>query len=111
MGDSVNPLVTIESNVEETMRELYLDIPFKLMVMKRHIPSPDIKAMLYFVGASGFSYDHWSRPTVYPQRLKAGRRLTYYSQFFQTVEINNTLGIELKPDQLNLPGYQPLAFS
>ncbi len=44
--------------------------------------------MLY-VGTSGWQYPHW-RGTFYPPSLAQSRWLGYYSERFQTVEVNNT---------------------
>jgi len=41
----------------------------------------------YFVGTSGFSYEHWiSR--FYPKSLERGDWLSYYAKYFNTQEIN-----------------------
>ena len=39
-------------------------------------------------GPSCFSYPHWGKGVFYPQVLKATDWLTYYSRFFNTVELN-----------------------
>lgn len=39
------------------------------------------------IGTSGFSYDHWAG-VFYPPGLPAARRLQYYSERFDTVELN-----------------------
>jgi uncharacterized protein YecE (DUF72 family) len=41
------------------------------------------------IGTSGWSYDHWSGK-FYPEELKKNKWLNYYSNFFGTVEINNS---------------------
>jgi uncharacterized protein YecE (DUF72 family) len=41
------------------------------------------------IGTSGFSYDDW-RGTFYPQEISTAKMLEFYSQHFQTVEINVT---------------------
>jgi uncharacterized protein YecE (DUF72 family) len=41
------------------------------------------------IGTSGWNYRHW-RGTFYPRDLPARRWFAYYSDFFDTVEINNT---------------------
>jgi uncharacterized protein YecE (DUF72 family) len=48
-------------------------------------------AMSILVGCSGWSYDDWAG-RFYPMELakKKGEWLTYYAQFFDTVEINST---------------------
>jgi uncharacterized protein YecE (DUF72 family) len=41
------------------------------------------------IGTSGFSYPHW-KEVFYPSNLKPAHWLSYYSQFFNTVELNTT---------------------
>ena len=41
------------------------------------------------IGTSGFSYDDW-RGVFYPPEIPSGGMLEFYSQYFQTVEINVT---------------------
>ncbi len=43
----------------------------------------------YFLGCSGFYYNHW-RGAFYPQTLAKTKWLDYYAQFFNTLEVNNT---------------------
>ncbi len=43
----------------------------------------------YFLGCSGFYYNHW-RGTFYPQKLARTQWLQYYSEQFNTLEVNNT---------------------
>ncbi len=43
----------------------------------------------FYSGCSGFYYNHW-RGKFYPDDLAKTRWLTYYTQFFNTIEINNT---------------------
>lgn len=43
----------------------------------------------YWVGTSGFSYDDW-KGIFYPTGLPQEKRLTYYAQHYNTVEINAT---------------------
>jgi uncharacterized protein YecE (DUF72 family) len=43
----------------------------------------------YFLGCSGWYYDHWIG-SFYPEDIKKREWLSYYSKFFNTVEINNT---------------------
>ena len=45
--------------------------------------------MTIHIGTSGWSYDHWSE-VLYPPRAPAGDRLRYYTQAFQTVELNSS---------------------
>jgi uncharacterized protein YecE (DUF72 family) len=42
-----------------------------------------------YIGTSGWHYDHWEGP-FYPEGTAAGRRLAYYSQRLDTVELNNS---------------------
>lgn len=42
-----------------------------------------------YIGTSGWSYSHW-KENFYPEGLKQEKWLMYYSETFQTVEINNT---------------------
>ncbi|PIV39861.1 MAG: DUF72 domain-containing protein [Candidatus Omnitrophica bacterium CG02_land_8_20_14_3_00__42_8] len=42
-----------------------------------------------YIGTSGFSYPHWEKGVFYPQGLARFKELEYYSQYFQTVELNN----------------------
>lgn len=51
--------------------------------------------MKVFIGTSGWSYEHW-KGIFYPKEIKANQYLSYYSNVFKTVEINNTF--------YNLPG-------
>jgi uncharacterized protein YecE (DUF72 family) len=41
------------------------------------------------IGTSGWHYKHW-KDVFYPQSLPSGNYLKYYSQYFKTVEINNS---------------------
>ncbi|MGE5568024.1 MAG: DUF72 domain-containing protein [Rhodospirillales bacterium] len=41
------------------------------------------------IGASGWHYNHWRGP-FYPEKLPASKFLAFYSQHFDTVEINNS---------------------
>ncbi|MFC1474472.1 DUF72 domain-containing protein [bacterium] len=41
------------------------------------------------IGTSGYSFADWKGP-FYPEKLKQGEMLAYYSRFFDTVEINAT---------------------
>lgn len=40
-----------------------------------------------WIGTSGWTYDSWQGP-VYPDGLAAGRRLAFYAEHFDTVELN-----------------------
>lgn len=48
------------------------------------MPTPDVR-----IGTSGWVYPHW-KGTFYPEDLPLARRLSYYSERFATVEVNNT---------------------
>jgi uncharacterized protein YecE (DUF72 family) len=41
------------------------------------------------IGTSGWSYDHW-QGLLYPERTPVGKRLPYYLERYDTVEINAT---------------------
>ena len=43
-----------------------------------------------FVGTSGWSYPHWGKGVFYPVGVKQKEWLSYYSNHFDTVEVNNT---------------------
>ena len=43
--------------------------------------------MKYFIGTSGWNYDHW-KGRFYPEDLPSSRWLEYYANHFSTVEIN-----------------------
>lgn len=43
----------------------------------------------YFIGCSGWYYDHWAG-CFYPQNLSKSEWLGYYAEHFNTVEVNNT---------------------
>jgi uncharacterized protein YecE (DUF72 family) len=43
----------------------------------------------YFLGCSGFYYNHW-RGKFYPQNLPKTKWLNYYTDFFNSLELNNT---------------------
>jgi len=43
-----------------------------------------------FIGTSGFVYDHWSNGVFYPPDIPKTKWFEYYSQYFNTVEINST---------------------
>lgn len=45
--------------------------------------------MRNYTGCSGFSYDHWTG-NFYPEDLPKMRRLEFYTQKFDTVEINSS---------------------
>ncbi len=42
------------------------------------------------VGTSGWNYKHWANGVFYPPGLKPAQWLDHYTQFFPTVEVNNT---------------------
>jgi uncharacterized protein YecE (DUF72 family) len=41
------------------------------------------------IGTSGWHYPHWRGP-FYPEKLPASKMLAFYTQHFDTVELNNT---------------------
>jgi uncharacterized protein YecE (DUF72 family) len=43
----------------------------------------------YYIGTSGWHYDHW-RQLFYPDRLPKAKWLEFYSRHFTTVELNNS---------------------
>jgi uncharacterized protein YecE (DUF72 family) len=43
----------------------------------------------YYIGTSGWHYDHW-RQLFYPDRLPKAKWLEFYSRHFSTVELNNS---------------------
>ncbi len=43
----------------------------------------------YYLGCSGFYYNHW-KGTFYPQNLTKTKWLNYYTRIFNTLEVNNT---------------------
>jgi uncharacterized protein YecE (DUF72 family) len=43
----------------------------------------------YYIGTSGWHYDHW-RHRFYPDKLPKAKWLEFYSRHFTTVELNNT---------------------
>ncbi len=45
--------------------------------------------MRYYIGTSGWHYDHW-RHLFYPDRLPKAKWLEFYSRHFSTVELNNS---------------------
>src|SRR5579872_5068794 len=42
-----------------------------------------------YIGTSGWHYQHWRGP-FYPEKLPASKMLEFYTQHFDTVELNNT---------------------
>jgi uncharacterized protein YecE (DUF72 family) len=46
-------------------------------------------AMKYYVGCSGWHYEHW-RGLYYPKQLPRPKWLSFYAQQFDTVELNNS---------------------
>ncbi len=48
-----------------------------------------MKKGTFFIGTSGWHYEHWKGP-FYPKNLAAKKYLDYYLAFFSTVEINRT---------------------
>jgi uncharacterized protein YecE (DUF72 family) len=43
-----------------------------------------------WIGTSGYYYNHWREGVFYPTKLPKQKELEYYSQFFDTVELNVT---------------------
>ena len=43
----------------------------------------------YFIGTSGWHYDHW-RGKLYPPNLPKAKWLDFYAGYFSTVELNNS---------------------
>jgi uncharacterized protein YecE (DUF72 family) len=43
-----------------------------------------------FIGTSGFSYPHWEKEVFYPKNLQKNKKLEYFSNCFNTVELNNS---------------------
>ena len=43
----------------------------------------------YYIGTSGWHYDHW-RHRFYPEKLKKADWLQFYASHFSTVELNNS---------------------
>lgn len=43
----------------------------------------------YFLGCSGFYYNHWKK-LFYPEKLPKAKWLEYYAKYFNTLEVNNT---------------------
>jgi uncharacterized protein YecE (DUF72 family) len=46
-------------------------------------------ALQYYIGTSGWHYDHW-RQLFYPDKLPKAKWLEFYSRHFTTVELNNS---------------------
>ncbi|MGB9699868.1 MAG: DUF72 domain-containing protein [Thermodesulfobacteriota bacterium] len=42
------------------------------------------------IGTSGWNYKHWGEGVFYPPGMRQAEWLPYYSNFFESVEINNT---------------------
>jgi uncharacterized protein YecE (DUF72 family) len=52
--------------------------------------APESNHSKAFIGTSGWNYKHWMNGVFYPHGLKPDAWLRYYSQFFSTVDVNNT---------------------
>ncbi len=52
------------------------------------MPKKTPKAPAAFVGTSGFIYPHWGGGVFYPEDLPQRRWLEYYTEYFDTVELN-----------------------
>jgi uncharacterized protein YecE (DUF72 family) len=59
---------------------------------------------MYFLGCSGFYYNHW-KGIFYPQALPKTKWLQYYTQIFNTLEVNNTF-YRFPSERLLLGWYQ-----
>lgn len=46
--------------------------------------------MSVLIGTSGFHYPHWENDVFYPSDLSKSKHLEYYSEYFNTVELNVT---------------------
>ena len=51
-----------------------------------------------YIGTSGFSYQHWEKGVFYPFDLPRSKQLEYYSECFNTVELNSPFYRLPKPD-------------
>lgn len=49
-----------------------------------------MKKAKYYVGTSGYVYNHWGKGVFYPANLPQNKWLEYYTSFFDTVELNVT---------------------
>jgi uncharacterized protein YecE (DUF72 family) len=49
-----------------------------------------LKGIKYYIGTSGYSYQHWKNGVFYPRGLKDRQWLEYYASRFNTVELNVT---------------------
>ncbi len=58
-----------------------------------------------FIGTSGYSYPHWAKGVFYPREISSSKWLEYYSQFFNTVELNITF-YRLPPAETFLKWYE-----
>lgn len=58
-----------------------------------------------FIGTSGYSYPHWAKGVFYPGEISSQKWLEYYSQFFDTVELNITF-YRLPPAETFLKWYE-----
>jgi uncharacterized protein YecE (DUF72 family) len=43
---------------------------------------------MFFIGTSGYNYPHWWNGTFYPSDLPQKKWLEYYTEYFDTVELN-----------------------
>ncbi len=48
-----------------------------------------MKRQRVFIGTSGWTYDDWYG-SFYPEDIKASERLSFYAEYFDTVEVNAT---------------------
>ena len=57
------------------------------------------KSAMLYVGTSGYSYKEW-KGKFYPEQLPPKEMLSYYSEHFQAVELNNTFYRTPKPNMV-----------
>ncbi len=87
-------------------RVLNLETPLKT----NNPISPDEKSTAFFIGTSGWSYDHW-RGCFYPPGLAKSRWFDYYAGRYNAVEINATFyGAFKDQTYLNWKAHAPQGF-
>lgn len=57
------------------------------------------------IGTSGWNYKHWGEGVFYPPGMRAKEWLSYYSKYFESVEINNTF-YRLPPPEIFASWYK-----
>ncbi|RZJ28653.1 MAG: DUF72 domain-containing protein [Flavobacterium sp.] len=60
-----------------------------------------MKSHKIYIGTSGWSYKHW-RGTFYPEKLKVKDEFKYYSERFDTVELNSPFYRLPKPETMQM---------